>query len=43
MRREFASLMAQGGLTPNQAAVMALERVRAMYEKPSDSDNRSKA
>jgi len=32
LKREFAALMAGGGLTPNQAAAMALQRVREQLQ-----------
>lgn len=31
IRQEFASLIATGEITPNQAAAMALEKIREIY------------
>ena len=40
IRREFAALVAEGSVTPNQAAVMALEKVREMYgSRKGSADN----
>ena len=39
IRREFAALVAEGSVTPNQAAVMALEKVREMYGSKGSADS----
>lgn len=43
IRSEFALLVAEGGLTPNQAAAKAVEKVRETYGKGSDGNDKSQA
>lgn len=43
LKSEFQSLIAQGDLTPNQAAALALERVRDLYRARESTGEKSQA